>query len=288
MDNFILQGLMGITSGMYLWMVAAGLALAFGVIGILNVAHGSFYMLGAFFLFTFYHLLGMNFGLSLILALASLAIVGALMERFFLRRVYNQPLEFQLILTFAFLLIFDGLARLIWGTAFTLVRVPNFLDGTVSIMGSPFPVHSVFIIFSGIALFIAISLGLGKTWWGKTIRAAASDREMANAIGINIRTLFTSSFAAAAAVAALGGALSLPATVVNPGLGGEIIIPAFVVTVVGTLGNMTGAFIGALIVGVAAPLLHILFPGHWGLYAVYLIMAIILIVRPQGLFGETR
>jgi len=287
MENFLLQGLMGITSAMYLWMVAAGLALAFGVIGILNVAHGSFYMLGAFLLFTFYHLLGMNFALSLIIAIVSMGIIGALMERFFLRRIYDQPLEFQLILTFAFLLIFDGIARLIWGTAFTLVRVPKFLDGRISIMGSPFPLHSVFIICSGIGLFIAIWFVLGKTWWGKTIRAAASDREMANAVGINIRTLFTTAFAFAAMVAALGGALSLPATVVNPGLGGEIIIPAFVVTVVGTLGNMTGAFLGALIVGVAGAY-STYYVRPIELYAVYLIMAIILIVRPQGIFGQTR
>ncbi len=287
MSNFIFQALNGISSAMFLWLIAAGLTVAFGVCGILNVAHGSLYMVGAYFAFTFFQMLGINFWLSIILALIGVGIIGFLMERFFFRRIYNQPIEFQLILTFAFILIFDNLTKIVWGTMLIIPNMPHFFQGTVSVVGRPFPIYNLFIIFAGIAVGVFLWAILNKTWWGKKLKAAASDRDMANAIGINIPTLFTMAFIFAALLAALGGALSTPIRVCDSGVGGAVIIPAFVVTVIGGLGSLRGAFVGALIIGVVSSICTLYLP-FIELFVLYLIMAVVLIIRPQGIFGEKR
>ncbi|MBW1730976.1 MAG: branched-chain amino acid ABC transporter permease [Deltaproteobacteria bacterium] len=287
MSNFIFQALNGISSAMFLWLIAAGLTVAFGVCGILNVAHGSLYMVGAYFAFTFFQMLGINFWLSIILALIGVGIIGFLMERFFFRRIYNQPIEFQLILTFAFILIFDNLTKIVWGTMLIIPNMPHFFQGAVSVVGRPFPIYNLFIIFAGIAVGVFLWAILNKTWWGKKLKAAASDRDMANAIGINIPILFTMAFIFAALLAALGGALSTPIRVCDSGVGGAVIIPAFVVTVIGGLGSLRGAFVGALIIGVVSSICTLYLP-FIELFVLYLIMAVVLIIRPQGIFGEKR
>jgi branched-chain amino acid transport system permease protein len=287
MSNFIFQALNGLSSAMFLWLVAAGLTVAFGVCGILNVAHGSLYMMAAYFAFTSFQILGFNFWLSLVFALIGAGIIGFLMERFFLRRIYDQPIEFQLILTFAFILVFDNLTKMIWGTMLIIPTMPSLFQGTILIVGRPFPVYNLFIIFAGIAVGLIIWVILNKTWWGMKLRAAASQREMANAIGINIPTLFTAAFVFAALLAAIGGALSTPIRVCDSGVGGAVIIQAFVVTVIGGLGSLKGAFVGALIIGVIGALCTLYVP-FIELFVLYLIMAVVLIIRPQGLFGGER
>jgi len=287
MSNFIFQALNGLSSAMFLWLVAAGLTVAFGVCGILNVAHGSLYMMAAYFAFTSFQILGFNFWLSLVFALIGAGIIGFLMERFFLRRIYDQPIEFQLILTFAFILVFDNLTKMIWGTMLIIPTMPGLFQGTILIVGRPFPIYNLFIIFAGIAVGLIIWVILNKTWWGMKLRAAASQREMANAIGINIPTLFTAAFVFAALLAAIGGALSTPIRVCDSGVGGAVIIQAFVVTVIGGLGSLKGAFVGALIIGVIGALCTLYVP-FIELFVLYLIMAVVLIIRPQGLFGGER
>jgi branched-chain amino acid transport system permease protein len=287
MSNFIFQALNGLSSAMFLWLVAAGLTVAFGVCGILNVAHGSLYMMAAYFAFTSFQILGFNFWLSLVFALIGAGIIGFLMERFFLRRIYDQPIEFQLILTFAFILVFDNLTKIIWGTMLIIPTMPSLFQGTILIVGRPFPIYNLFIIFAGIAVGLIIWVILNKTWWGMKLRAAASQREMANAIGINIPTLFTAAFVFAALLAAIGGALSTPIRVCDSGVGGAVIIQAFVVTVIGGLGSLKGAFVGALIIGVIGALCTLYVP-FIELFVLYLIMAVVLIIRPQGLFGGER
>ncbi len=270
---------------MYLWLIAAGLTIVFGVLRILNFAHGVFYMLGGYATFTLYGMLGLNFWLSLVLSLISVALLGGLIERLFLRQVYNLELPYQLILTYAFILIFDDLAKMIWGPMFKIPPVPSALSGTVSVLGRAFPVYNLFIIGTGIAVAIGLWLILGRTWWGKTIRAAVSEREMASALGINIPMLFLTVFMFGTAVAALGGALSVPTRVVTPGVGMLMIVEAFVVTVIGGLGNLKGAFIGALIVGMLTSY-GIMFIPILQLFTMYAIMAIVLLIRPQGIFGR--
>jgi len=287
MSNFIFQALNGLSSAMFLWLVAAGLTVAFGVCGILNVAHGSLYMMGAYFAFTSFYLLGINFWVSILLALMGVGIIGFLMERFFLRRLYDQPIEFQLILTFAFILVFDNLSKMIWGTMLIIPNMPGIFRGTVPIVGRPFPIYNLFIIFAGVAMGFIIWFILNKTWWGMKLRAAASQREMANAIGVNIPALFTAAFVFAALLAAIGGALSTPIRVCDSGVGGSVIIQAFVVTVIGGLGSLKGAFAGAMIIGIISALCTLYVP-FIELFVLYLIMALVLIIRPQGLFGGER
>lgn len=284
MTNVIYQGLIGIAAAMLLWLVAAGLTIAFGVCGILNIAHGALYMFGGYFLFTFYQLLGINFWLSLAFALISVAIIGLIMEVLFLRPIYKEPIEIQLVITFAFVWVFDDLAKLIWGPASKVVAMPNLFEGFVFILGRPFPRYSLFIICAGVAMAVIIWLLLDKTWWGKSIRASALDREMASALGINIRKLLSGAFMFAASIAGLGGALAVPLRVVGPGIGATIIVQAFVVTVIGGLGNLKGAFVGALIVGVVGSFCTLYIP-VFEMFIIYAIMAIVLLIRPQGLFG---
>ncbi|MCJ7493870.1 MAG: branched-chain amino acid ABC transporter permease [Deltaproteobacteria bacterium] len=275
---------MGLSVAMYLWLLAAGLTIVFGVLGVLNFAHGSLFMLGAYFTFTFYGLWEINFWLAIALSLLAVGIVGYLMERFFLRHIYHLDHAFQLLLTFGFILIFDDAVKMIWGGVAKIPPLPSFFEGTVSVVGRPFPVYNLFIIGAGLAVAIVVWQLFEKTWWGKMVRASASDREMASAIGVNISTLFTGVFVFGAMLAALGGALGTPVRVVAPGIGAAMIIQAFIITVIGGLGNLKGAFVGALIVGVVSSYGILLFP-VFELFLIFLIMAVVLIVKPQGLFG---
>jgi len=285
MASFTVQVLIGLTSAMYLWLIAAGLALIFGVVRVLNAAHASLYMLGGYMGFTFYHLLGMDYGLALILSMISVGFIALFMERLFMRPLYGQPLEFQLLLTFAFVLVFDNVARMAWGTAFTLIKMPAGLAGNIYILDRPFPIHGLFTIGVGMALYFIMWFVISKTWWGRTIRAAASDREMASAVGVNVPALFSSTFMVAGMLAAFGGVLNLPMQVINASLGGEFIVPAFVVAVIGTLGNITGAFVAALIIGVVGAICTLYLP-LYDVFIPYVIMAVVLIIRPGGLFGK--
>jgi branched-subunit amino acid ABC-type transport system permease component len=285
LEKLIFQGLIGLSYSMYLWLLAAGLTLVFGVLGVLNFAHGSLFMLGAFAAFTFYEKMGLNFFLSIFLSLISVGIIGVIFERFFLRKIYNIDLPYQLILTFGFILIFDDLVKMIWGGVAMIPPMPSFLEGNLSILGRPYPIYNLFIIIAGLAVAIILWLLLEKTWWGRMIRASASDREMASAIGINIPGLFTTVFVFAAMLAALGGALGTPVRVVAPGIGTAMIIQAFVITVIGGLGNLKGAFVGALIVGVLTSYGILLFP-IFELFIIFVVMAIVLLVKPEGLFGK--
>ena len=285
MENLAFQGLVGLSVAMYLWLLAAGLTIVFGVLGVLNFAHGSLFMLGAYFAFTFYGLWGINFWLAIALSLLSVGVVGYLMERLFLRKIYNLDHAFQLLLTFGFILIFDDAVKIIWGGVAKIPAMPGFFEGTLSAFGRPFPIYNLFIIGAGLFVAIVLWLLFEKTWWGKMVRASASDREMASAIGVNIPTIFTGVFVFGAMLAALGGALGTPVRVVAPGIGGAMIIQAFIITVIGGLGNLKGAFVGAVIVGVLSAYGILLFP-VFELFLIFLIMAVVLMVKPQGLFGS--
>jgi len=287
MADLVYQALIGFNQGMIYWLIAAGLTVAFGVLGILNFAHGSLYMLGAYLALTFYYSLGMNFGLAVFLAVASVGGIGFLIERFALRPIYARNLEIQIILLFGVMLIFADVALLGWGTHLSFPPVPTLFAGTVDILSRKFPVYYLFLSGCGIAVFFIIRGILDKTWWGRTMRAAASDREMASAVGINIRTLFATSFIFASAIAAFGGALSMPMSMCQPSMGAEVIIPAFVVVAVGSLGSLVGALVAAIIIGVVTALGTFYIP-VMEVIAIYLIMTIVLVIRPQGLFGRAR
>lgn len=283
--NLLYQGLVGVNLAMNLWLVAAGLTFAFGVLGVLNFAHGSLYMLGGYAGFTLYGSMGLNFWVSLVLAALSLGVVGVVIERFLLRPIYDLDIAYQLILTFGLVLVFSDLARIIWGGVFVIPPIPDGLTGSVRVFGRGFGLYNGFQIVAGVAVAVALWLLLDRTWWGRKVRATAADPEMASTLGIRTGRLFAGVFGLAAAVAGLGGALATPVQVVTPGVGTSVVISAFVITVIGGLGNLRGAFLGALIVGLTTAYGGMFFPGV-ELFLIYLIMALVLMVRPEGMFGE--
>jgi branched-chain amino acid transport system permease protein len=284
MAPYVFQGLVGLTEAMYLWLVAAGLSLIFGVLRVLNFAHGSLYMLGAYVTYVVMRALGGNFWLALLVGPLLVAGVGWLMEVVFLRRVYRADVAFQLLLTFAFVLIFDDLVKLVWGPLYQSPPTPALLSGAVFVLGAPLPVYHLFILAVGVLVGLGLWLFLEKTRWGLLVRATAADREMARALGVRSSRLFTGVFVLGAWLAALGGALSMPVRAMSPGMGEFIIIEAFVVVVLGGLGSLRGAFLGAVVIG----LLHaygLMFIPVFELALAYVGMAIVLVVRPWGLFG---
>jgi len=279
----LFQGLVGLSEAMYLWLVAAGLSLIFGVMRVLNFAHGSLYMLGAYFAWVTVRVTG-SFWLALLIGPAVVAGVGWVMEFGFLRRVYSAPEAFQLLLTFAFVLMFDDAVKLAFGPVYQSPPTPSALSGAFVLGRSILPTYHLFILCVGALVGLVLWFFLEKTSFGLVIRATAADREMARALGVRSSRLFTWVFMLGAALAGLGGALSMPVRAISPGMGEFIIIEAFVVVVLGGLGSLRGAFVGALLIG----LLHaygLLFMPVFELALGYLAMAAVLIVRPWGLFG---
>jgi branched-subunit amino acid ABC-type transport system permease component len=284
LENYLYQGLIGLTYSMYLWLLAAGLSIAFGVLNVLNFSHGALFMLGAYLAFTIYGVLGVNFWLAVLISAAAVALIGAVMEGFFFRPIYRLELPFQLLLTYGFVLVLDDLVKIIWGGAFMVPPIPSLLDGAVPLFGRPFPVYNLFILAVGMLVGLGIWLLFDKTWWGRMVRAASWNREMGATLGMNVPRIFTVVFMLAAALAALGGALSIPMRPVSPGLGIAMIVQAFIVTVIGGLGNLRGAFLGAIVVGMLTSYSTMLFP-LFELFLPYVLMAAVLILRPQGLLG---
>jgi branched-chain amino acid transport system permease protein len=287
MDTIGYQGLIGVSLAMYLWLISAGLTIIFGVLGVINFAHGSLFMVGAYMAYTFYGLLGLPFGLSVLLSLAVAAVLGLIMERGFLRHLYHLDHAYQLLLTFGFVLVLDDAVKIIWGGVFKIPPIPRFLDGAWPVFGRPFPVYNTFLIVVGILVGIGLWALFEKTWWGRVVRATASDREMANAIGVNVPWVFSTVFAVGAMLAALGGALGTPIRVAAPGIGAAMIIQAFIITVIGGLGSLKGAFTGSLIVGILSSYGTLFFP-VFELFFSFVIMTVVLLVRPQGLFVHSN
>ncbi len=278
----LFQGLVGLTEAMYLWLVAAGLSLIFGVLRVLNFAHGALYMMGAYLTYAVFRACGGNFWIALLIGPVLVALIGWAMEVFFLRRVYRADVAFQLLLTFAFVLILDDLVKLVFGPVYQSPPTPKSLSGAVSVFGSVLPTYHLFILAAGGLVAVGLWLFLEKTRWGLLVRATAADREMARALGVRSSRLFTGVFMLGAWLAGLGGALSIPVRSISPGMGE--IIEAFVVVVLGGLGSLRGAFLGSLAIG----LLHaygIVFLPVFELALAYLVMAAVLVVRPWGLFG---
>lgn len=286
LESIVHVCLAGLSKGMFIWLVASGLTLIFGVLGVLNFAHGSFYMLGAYFCYTVLSLMGDNFWFGLILGPLCVCVVGFIVERFFLRYVYHLALPYQLLLTFAFVLLFDDLVKVVWGAGSIGSPMIPGLAGSVSIMGRYFPTYNLFIIVIGPLVALGMWALLEKTWWGRIIRASSSDREMASAIGVKVPLLFTGVFVFGTWLGALGGGLAVPYVgLLTPGMGESVIINAFVVAVIGGLGSLKGAFLGALIIGLLSSFGTRYIP-TFDMFLTFILMAVVLLWRPQGFFGE--
>ncbi|MCL5965936.1 MAG: ABC transporter permease [Deltaproteobacteria bacterium] len=271
----------------FLFLISSGLTLVFGVLNILNFAHGSLYMLGAYFIYWItLQLAGPGgFVLALVAAPLGVALIGVLIEMGLLRRIYIQEEIYQLLLTFALVLMIDDLARYVFGGEFKSIAMPASLDGSVTILGGTVPIYTILVLAAAPAVAVILWYLLYKTRTGKIVRATASDREMADALGINMKALFTLVFAFGAVLAGFGGALAAPVRTVFPGVGTEIIIECFVVVVIGGLGNLWGALVGSLLIGALETIGIIVFP-EFEMAFIYLLMVVVLIVRPWGLFGR--
>jgi branched-chain amino acid transport system permease protein len=283
------QSVSGLTAAMFLFLIASGLSLIFGVLRVLNFAHGTFYMLGAYAAFQFMQWLGPGHGrfwLAALGAAAGVALLGGLVERLLFRRLYGAEELYQLLFTYALVLVLGDAAKMIWGTQQKSVSAPPELGGkALSLFGATIPYYNLFIILLGPLIALAFWLTLQRTRAGRFIRAAALDRETLGALGVNVDALYTGVFVLASFLGGLGGALISPMRATTPGMDTEIIVEAFVVVVIGGLGSFWGTFFGALIYGQVLSFGILFFP-RFSIFAVFALMAAVLIVRPWGLLGR--
>jgi branched-chain amino acid transport system permease protein len=295
------QLLNGLQLGVMLFLMAAGLTLIFGVMGLINLAHGSLYMVGAFACAAVAAWTG-SFWLGLVASLAAAAAAGAIVELLVVRRLYGRDHLDQVLATFALILVFSEGTRWLFGSFPLYLDIPPLLSGAVSLPGgSQYPLYRLAIIGVGILVAVGLYLLISRTRLGMRIRAGESDREMIAALGVDVATLYTLVFALGAALAGLAGAMVGAIQSVQVGMGEPVLILAFVVIVIGGIGSIRGALVGALLVGVVDTLGRFLLPQLFGLFMapsqaglvggalasmlIYVVMALILAFRPRGLFA---
>ena len=282
------QSLSGLTAAMFLFLIASGLSLIFGVLRVLNFAHGTFYMLGAYSAYQFVQWLGVGggkFWLAALGAAVAVAALGGVVERLLFRHLYGKEELYQLLFTYALVLILSDGAKMIWGTQQKSVSRPPGLTGSLMLFGATIPHYNLFILLLGPAIALAVWFVLQRTRVGRFIRAAALDRETLGALGVNVNALYTWVFVIASFLGGLGGALISPMRATTPGMDTEIIVEAFVVVVIGGLGSFWGTFLGALIYGQVLSFGILFFP-RFSIFAVFALMAGVLIIRPWGLLGR--
>ena len=282
------QALSGLTAAMFLFLIASGLSLIFGVLRVLNFAHGTFYMLGAYAAWQIVQWLGAgggSFWLAVLGAAAAVAVLGGLIERFLLRHLYAKDELYQLLFTYALVLVLSDFAKILWGTQQKGVARPPGLEGATSLFGATIPYYNLFIVALGLAIAVVFWYVLQRTRAGRLIRAAALDRETLGALGVNVDALYTWVFVIASFLGGLGGALISPMRAVVPGMDTEVIVEAFVVVVIGGLGSLWGTFLGALIYGQVLSFGILLFP-RFSIFSVFALMAAVLVIRPWGLLGR--
>jgi branched-chain amino acid transport system permease protein len=297
---FFEQFLNGIQLGMLLFLLAAGLTLIFGIMDLVNLAHGSLYMLGAYFAASFAERTE-SFLLGAVLALAATAVVGMLLEVVAIRRLYGRDHLDHVLGTFGLLLFFNELVRLIWGPAGMTLSLPSEMLNAVEVLpGLFYPLYRLVIIGVTLGVAVIIYLLIMRTRLGMLIRAGASNREMVGALGVNIKLLYTLVFGLGAALAGFAGLMQAPILTVQIGMGENILIAAFVVVTIGGIGSIRGAFVAALLVGLADTVGRAFVPDLLRAFLsesassslgralssmmIYLVMALVLIVRPEGLF----
>ncbi len=294
------QALNGLQFGVMLFLMAAGLTLIFGIMNLVNLAHGSLYMVGAYLASVFLEKTG-SFALAVVLALAGTALVGIVVEVVVIRALYARDHLDQVLATFGLILFFNEIVRIVWGKAALYMAVPGVLDGNVQVLpGIRYPVYRVAIIVVGLAVALFLYLFIARTRLGMLIRAGASNRAMVGALGVDITLLYTLVFGLGAALAGLAGLMAGPTVSIESGMGEPILILTFVVIVIGGIGSIRGAFVAAILVGFAdtvgraflPPLLRVVLGPSAANQAgpalasmmIYVLMAGVLAFRPQGLF----
>ena len=297
----LIQTLNGLQLGVMLFLMAAGLTLVFGIMDLINLAHGSLYMLGAYLTATLTSFFD-SFALGLLLAVPLTAAIGAVLEMTVLRPLYNRDHLDQVLATFGLILFANELVKIVWGPSAVFLSPPAWLTGQITILpGMTYPAIRMAIIGVGLMVAVLLWFIIARTRLGMWIRAGASNRDMAGALGINIRQVFTVVFALGAGLAALAGGMAGSILAVQVGMGEQILILTFVVIVIGGLGSVKGALIGALLVGTADTLGRVLLPDLFALLfrpsvadgvgaavgsmVIYILMAAVLFHRPRGLFA---
>ncbi len=281
----VTQTTSGLIIGLLLFLVAAGLTLIFGVLNVVNFAHGSFYMMGAYFAFTVYNVTG-SYALAILGAALGVALFSVVFERFFMSRVYGGNVLMQLLVCYAFILILDDVVKIVWGPEFKSMGMPDyFRRPPLFIAGGVVPVFYLFLMGMTVLIGIGLWLIIGYTRFGKVVRAAAVNPQMVSALGINTGLVYASVFALGGLLAGLAGALAVPVRSLVSGMGFSILIESFIVTVIGGMGSIVGALVGAILVGMVRSYGSIGFPLFVeGL--MFLLMAVILVLKPSGLFGK--
>ena len=281
----VTQTTSGFIIGMLLFLVAAGVSLIFGVLKVVNFAHGSFYMLGAYFAYTAFVTTG-SYTLAVLAGGLGVAIFGFLFERVLMSRVYGSPVLMQLLVCYGVILILDDVVKIVWGVEFKSFGMPDtFQQLPILFAGGVVPVFYIFLI--GITLLIAALLGLliTQTRYGKIVRAAAVNPSMVSALGINTGIVYASVFVLGGLLAGLAGGLAAPVRSLTAGMGLSVVVESFIVTVIGGMGSVAGALVGSLLIGLVRSFGSIGFPLFTeGL--MFLLMAVVLVVKPSGLFGR--
>lgn len=290
--DFLLVGLNGLTWAMAVFLVAAGLTLIFGILHILNFSHGGFVMIGAYLAYTLINQASGPAGIFVFLAVAVLcaAVVGVLgyvVDRTVFERLKKVDDSYSLIATYAVLILCEGGVKLIWGPDFIALPPPAGLDGALFLGDLFIPSYSLFVILAGIVVFLILDFWIHRTRSGKVMQSVALDPWMANVLGINVNAMFTTAVVAGFALAGLAGGLLAPNQSLSPGLGGTYIIQAFGVIIVGGIGNVRGAFLAALLLGMIDAFGTVYVPEYPGIFF-YIAVAGILMYRPQGLLSGIR
>jgi branched-chain amino acid transport system permease protein len=285
MSLYFVQILNGLQYGLVVFLAASGLTLVFGVLGVINLSHGSFYMLGAYAALTLTSLFGDIF-VALALGLPLAFLFGMAIEWLFIRHLYARDHLQQVLLTFALILVFNEVQQSVWGNNPLSIPTPPYLARSVMITGAlGYPVYRIVLMAICVALALAMVFVIQKTRVGRLIRAAESNREMVEALGFDSRILFRLVFAAGVALAAAAGILAAPVESAYPGIGDRVLITSFVVVVIGGIGSIRGAFVGSLLIGLADAFGKVLVP-QFSSVIIYALMALVLALRPAGLFGR--
>ena len=278
------QLLNGVQLGVQLFLMSAGLTLVFGIMNLINLAHGSLYMAGAFLAALILHMTG-SFLLAIVLAVPATALVGAVLEIVVLRRFYERSHLDQVLVTFGLILVLNEVTRIIFGPVPLPMPVPDLLSGSVRILpGVFYPAFRLAILAVGLIVALGLYILIAHTRAGMWVRAGASDRAMASALGVDVQLVFSIVFACGAALAGLAGMMAGPITAVQVGMGEPVLILALVVTVIGGIGSVRGALIGALMIGIVDTFGRVLLPPALGSMIIFMLMAAILAWRPNGLF----
>jgi branched-chain amino acid transport system permease protein len=285
MSLYFVQILNGLQYGLVVFLAASGLTLVFGVLGVINLSHGSFYMLGAYAALTLTSLFGDIF-VALALGLPLAFLFGMAIEWLFIRHLYARDHLQQVLLTFALILVFNEVQQSVWGNNPLSIPTPPYLAASVKITDAlSYPVYRIALMAICLGLALAMVFIIQKTRLGRLIRAAESNREMVEALGFDSRILFRLVFAAGVALAAAAGILAAPVESAYPGIGDRVLITSFVVVVIGGIGSIRGAFVGSLLIGLADAFGKVLVP-QFSSVIIYALMALVLVMRPAGLFGR--